>query len=176
MAALSRHWILGLMAAILLAATLATLNIAQQIGRPFGGFYTTLGIVWQVDAPTPSWWPAMSAGGLQYDDELVALDGSPYGPTSYQRFAQATALGRHDFTLTIRRGGALQQLILPIRTFTVGNFLDFKLPDLLMGLGFWLLAVAVYLARPKESVNRIFAIACSLTAGSVWLTIRPSPS
>ena len=171
MAALRTYWIPLMLVAILACAAATVWNIVREIGQPFGGFYTTTAHVWQVDAPTPPWWPALNASGLRYDDELVALEDLPYGPDSYLAYARALAAGRHAVTLTINRGGVTSRLDIPIRIFTVGNFLDLKLPDLLVGLGFWLLAAAVYLAQPRGPVNRIFAVACSLTAGAIWLTI-----
>ena len=170
MTVLRKHWVAGLMAAILICGLATVFNIAAQIGQPFGGFFTTRSYLWLVDAPTPPWWPALNSG-LRYDDELVALDGNPYGADSYLLYDRIFQVGKRSVALTVRRSGELLQLEIPIRIFSLSNFLDLKLPDLLVGLGFWLLAAAVYQARPSEAVNRIFAVACSLSAGAVWLTL-----
>lgn len=166
-----KHWILGLIIAVFAFMLLATLNLASRVGEPFAGFYTSQRGGWHVDAPTPPWWPALTISGLRYSDEFVALDGKPFQANSYLRYAEALTEGKTTVTLTVLRDGALVDLTLPIRIFSVSNLLDLKLPDLLLGLGFWLLAAAVYLARPQERVNRIFAVTCSAVAGSVWLTI-----
>ena len=171
MAALRTHWILGLIIAVFAFMLLATINLALKVGQPFAGFYTSQRGGWHVDAPTPPWWPAMTVDGLRYEDEFIALDGRPFQADSYLRYAEALAEGKKTVTLTVRRNGALLNLTLPIRLFSVSNLLDLKLPDLLLGLGFWLLAAAVYVARPREPVNRIFAVTCCATAGAVWLTI-----
>ena len=166
-----KHWILGLIITVFAFMLLATLNLASKVGEPFAGFYTSQRGGWHVDAPTPPWWPALTVSGLRYTDEFVALDGQPFQANSYLRYAEAFAEGKKTVTLTVRRDGALVDLTIPIRIFSVSNLLDLKLPDLLLGLGFWLLAAAVYLARPQERVNRIFAVTCCTVAGSVWLTI-----
>lgn len=170
MSALRQHWILGLMALILLGALLTAVNIAAQIGHPFGGFFTSRSFPWVLDAPTPPWWPALN-NGLRYDDELLALEGKPYTSNSYLTYAQARQAGKETVVLTVKRNGQSFDLTIPIRTFSLSNLLDLKLPDLLVGLGFWLLGVAVYLARPREAINRVFGFACTAAAGAVWLTI-----
>jgi signal transduction histidine kinase len=170
MTALRKHWIMGMMLVILAGGLATVVNMAVKVGQPFGGFFTTRSYIWLVDAPTPPWWPALNESGVRYDDELVAMEGQPYGADSYLLYAEALKAGKRSVTLTVRRGGTLLQLDIPIRTFTFSNLLDLKLPDLLVGIGFWLLAAAVYVARPQKSVNRIFAAACSLTAGAIWLT------
>jgi len=171
MTALRKHWIMVIMLVILAGALATVINMAVQVGQPFGGFYTSHSPLWLVDAPTPPWWPALNGSGLRYDDELVALEGHTFGADSYLLYAEALKAGKHTVALTVRRNGTLLQLDIPISAFTVSNLLDLKLPDLLIGVGFWLLAAAVYLARPRQPVNRIFAIACGLTSGAMWLTM-----
>lgn len=171
MATLRKHWIIGLMAFVLLGGLLTAINLASQIGQPFGGFFSSRSIPWILDPPTPPWWPALINSGLRYDDELVEMEGRPYTAQSYLIYAEALKAGKESVTLTVKRNGELFHLTIPIRTFSLSNLLDLKLPDLLVGLGFWLLGVAVYFTRPREAVNRVFAVACITAAGAVWLTI-----
>jgi signal transduction histidine kinase len=173
-AAFRKNWVTGLMGLVLAFALAVIFNIAREIGQPFGGFYANRSHsrnLWLVDAPTPPWWPALTDAGLRYDDILVEIEGAPFDSAAYQLYAQAQKAGKSSVTLTILRGPVQLRLDIPIKTFTVSNFLDLKLPDLLIGLGFWLLAAAVYRARPEETINRIFAIACSLCASAIILTI-----
>ena len=93
MSTLRKHWILGLMAALMIGALATTLNTADKVGQPFGGFFTSRSYPWLVDAPTPPWWPALNSG-LRYDDELLALDGNKYGPDSYLLYAKALEAGK----------------------------------------------------------------------------------
>ncbi len=159
----------GLIALLGLAAAL---NLAAAIGQPFGGFYAAYSHsthTWRVEASTPPWWPVIVQGQLRYDDELLTLNGQPYRDISYQQLAALPAGA--GFTLAIRRNAQIGEVQLPARIFTLGNYLDIKLPDLLNGLGFWLLAVAVFRARADQPINRVFALACGSVAGSIWLTI-----
>ena len=172
--ALRKHWIVGLMGIVFVLALAVTLNVAREIGQPFGGFYTNRSHsrnLWLVDAPTPPWWPALTETGLRYDDVLLEIEGRSFDSGANQVYAEAQKDGKSLVTLTILRGPDQLSLAIPIKIFTFGNFLDLKLPDLLIGLGFWLLAVAVYRARPEETINRIFAVACSLCASAILLTI-----
>jgi signal transduction histidine kinase len=171
---LRKHWILGLMGIILAFALAVVFNTAREIGQPFGGFYANRSHsrnLWQVDAPTPPWWPALSEAGLRYDDVLLEIEGRPYDSGAYQLYAEAQKEGKNQVTLTILRDPTNLRQNVPIKIFTLSNFLELKLPDLLIGLGFWLLAAAVYRTRPEETINRIFAVACSLTASAIILTI-----
>jgi hypothetical protein len=75
--ALRKHWIVGLMGIVFVLALAVTLNIAREIGQPFGGFYANRSHsrnLWLVDAPTPPWWPALTEAGLRYEDVLVGLE------------------------------------------------------------------------------------------------------
>lgn len=174
LAALRKQWIVGLMGVVLALALSVTFNIAREIGQPFGGFYANRSHsrnLWQVDAPTPPWWPALTETGLRYEDVLVGIEGRSFDAEAYQIYAEAQKAGKSSVTLVVLRGPAQLSVDLPIKIFALSNFLDLKLPDLLIGLGFWLLAAAVYRARPAETINRIFAVACSLCASAILLTI-----
>lgn len=164
-----------LFALVLIVGVLSAVNLGLAIGRPFGGFfagYSHAANIWLVEASTPPWWPVIIQQQLRYDDELVAIDGQPYNASAYELFDTAYRRGRAAVTLTIRRHGTLRDVSVPIRVFTLGNFFDIKLPDIINGLGFWLLAVAVFRARAHDPVNRIFALACALAGGAIWLTVQ----
>ncbi|MEW5871955.1 MAG: ATP-binding protein [Chloroflexota bacterium] len=163
-----------LLSFVLLLGLASAVNLASQIGQPFGGFYTIWNHarhVWLVEAATPPWWPAITHTGLRYNDELVALDGQSYDEYALPLYARALDQGRATLPLSIRRGGNSFELDLPVQVFSLSHFLDFKLPDLINGLGFWLLALIVYRARPGTLINRLFAIAGCMVAASVWTSI-----
>jgi len=160
------HWIGGLLVATLLLGGLSVLNLARDVGQPFPGFHAFRNVtrdVWQVESSTPPWWSPLASGAVRYSDELLAVNGAPFG----ERWGAAAA-----FTLTLRREGALVEQRLPVETFTVNNLLDLKLPDLINGFGFWLLALAVYRTRPQLRLNRVFAACGCVLAASQWLTIE----
>jgi signal transduction histidine kinase len=153
---------------------LAALNLAAAIGQPFGGFfvgYSHAANFWQMEASTPPWWPVVANDILRYDDALITIDNQPYNSTAYTAYRAAQAAGRDSVLLVIRRDNFPIEVYIPLRTFTLGNYFDIKLPDLINGMGFWLLAVAVFRARAHDPVNRVFAIACALAGGAIWLTI-----
>lgn len=154
---------------IALLGLVAALNLATEVSAPFGGFfvgYSHAGGNWLVEASTPPWWPVIGDGQLRYDDVLVTIDGFPYDANARAHYA---ADAGSKFTLTINQG---VRMALPVRTFTFSNYLDIKLPDLINGLGFWLLGLAVLRARERNPVNRVFALAAGVTAGSIWLTTQ----
>lgn len=163
----------GLLAGLMLLLGIASaLNTASDLGRPFYGivaYRNHLRNVWQVEPSTPSWWQPLATGQLRYDDVLLALEDEPYTADSF--WHQGTALReRGSVRLTISRSGVVRHEDLPVVRFTLRNFLDLKLPDLINGLAFWVLAVAVFRARPDDPVNRTFTVTTSLMAGAVSCT------
>ena len=104
---LRKHWVAGLMGLVSVFALAVTFNIMREIGQPFGGFYANRSHsrnLWQVDAPTPPWWPALTEAGLRYDDILVGLEDRTFDSSAYQIYAEALKGGKSSVTLTIMRG------------------------------------------------------------------------
>jgi signal transduction histidine kinase len=168
-----RRLIEALLVLALVLGGLSALNVLQAIGRPFGGYLAIrnpAGAAWQVEASTPPWWLVLASGLVRYSDDLLALDGEPYGPNAAEAFARAAARG--SLPLTLQRGASTLTQSLPVTAFTFSNFLDLKLPDLINGFGFWVLALAVYRARPQAPLNRVFALTGGLLALLQWLTIE----
>jgi signal transduction histidine kinase len=150
-------------------------SLARDIGHPFGGFLvfrSALSRAWQLEASTPPWWPVIAQNLLRYDDQLVALNGQPFDRAAQEQFLEAALRGQTTFQLTLRRSGQSLTLDLPLRFFTFSDFANVKLPDLIIGLGFWLLAVAVYRSQPHAPLNRVFALGCALIAGTLWTTLE----
>jgi len=171
---LRRHWPALLLTTIFVLGATSFINIAAEIGHPFGGFFATRNFstnVWQMDAATPLWWPGFTQAQLRREDVLVKLEGRPYGGEARQIFTGAWQAGRRSVRLTILRAGVELDLEVPIYLFTLGNFLDLRLAGFISGLGFWLIALVVYRARPQVAVNRIFAAAAGLTGMGIWLGI-----
>jgi signal transduction histidine kinase len=166
------YFLFGLIA---IAGYLSATNLATAIGRPFGGFYATFNHatnVWSISAATPPWWPVLASGQLRYDDQLVALNDQPYDATINAQFAKLYQNTSNSVaSLTIRRQGQIQKITIPIQPFTVGNYLDLDLPDILVSLGFWLLGLAVFSTQAQNPVNRVFALAMSCIAGALWLSV-----
>lgn len=171
---LRRYGIEALLTLAMLLGIVGLLTLAGDIGSPFGGFFSNrshVRNVWQVDAATPPWWPGITDSGLQYADVLIALDGQPYGPGAREQYASAAQAGQTALTLVFQRASALSSVQIPLKIFTLGYFLDMRLPDLITGLGFWLLGLVVYRTRPQNPVNRMFGVTGGLTATVLWSSI-----
>ncbi len=172
------HGLTSLLVLILVLGVVGQWNIVRQIGRPFGGylsFYNGIANHWDITRLTPPWWSSFTRGEMRLGDELVSLDGQPNHffwnePAIYETAYQA---GRSQVEAVVLRQGKILRLQLPIVIFSLNHYWDTKLPDLLNGLGFWLLAWVVYRARPQETVNRAFAISAMSVAYSLWHT-RPA--
>ncbi|HLF02798.1 MAG TPA: hypothetical protein VI547_12530, partial [Anaerolineales bacterium] len=163
-----------LFALVFLVGLLAALNLAAALGQPFGGFfagYSHAANLWTLEASTPPWWPVIANDILRYDDALITVDNQPYNFSASAAYLAAQTAGRDSVMIVVRRDNFPIEVHLPLRIFTLGNYFDIKLPDLINGFGFWLLAVAVFRARAHDPVNRVFALATALAGGAIWLTI-----
>lgn len=157
---------------------LGTATLILEIGRPFGRFIT-YGFIAQdmVDLAyeTPEWWAPIAAapisgssisrGALQYGDKILTINGLPYSSNAWAEMARAYE-NQAAVRLEIRRIGVPRPVIvdLPVAPFSIGEFVDIKLPELLVGLVFWLLAVIVLRARPDAPTNRVFAAVAACVA------------
>ncbi|MBI5052894.1 MAG: hypothetical protein HZB52_06460, partial [Chloroflexi bacterium] len=168
-----RHWITLVLSFIFAFGFVSALNVYNDIGRPFGGFIVGLNHsrnTWSVNAATPSWWRVIASGQLRYEDVIVALEAQRFTAESFRVYEGKESPSRVG--ITVLRGENQINLDLDLQRFSLANFFDIKLPDIITGLGFWLLAIAVYRVRPDETVNRVFALATSFVAASIWLTIN----
>ena len=158
-------------AVLLLAAAIVGLSLhanLSEIGQPFGGyisFSVVSGRISNVGAESPDWWPAIAAGLVAANDQLVAIDGLPYTANAHVAFARAYAAGR-DVTIDVQRYPTDQIDSITLRPIpiTFADVVDVKLPELLVAVAFWLLALLVLRAGPDIITNRVFAVAASLVA------------
>lgn len=159
-------WLRNPAGALLLAAVvfglMGTLSLAIDIGRPFGRFIS-YGFFGRSDAEliheTPRWWEPVADGSLVYGDIFHTINGLPYTPHAREEFAKAYLQGE-PVVLTVSRIGEDSPVIVTLKPelFTVAEYLDVKLPELLVGLVFWTLALIVLRARPDSTTNRVFAL------------------
>lgn len=165
-------WLRNPAGAILIAAVFfglfGTLTLALEIGRPYGRFMS-YGFFDRPDSDlaheTPRWWEPIANDDLYYGDALQAINGLPFTANARDVFAQAHQRGE-PVTLTILRAGEEKPVtvVLPTETFTVAEYLDVKLPELLVGFVFWMLALIVLKARPDSTTNRVFAMVAACVA------------
>jgi signal transduction histidine kinase len=168
------HLVAAFIIVTLLIGILGQYNLWRQIGRPFPGFlsYTNLhGGYWTIAENTPPWWSGIRDTGLQYSDRIIKLDGQPFGVDQATVFQQAYQANL-PVTLTIARQGAEVTLATAVIPFSLAHFLEIKTTHIIIGLGFWLLALAIFSTRPHEPLNQIFAAASCLLAINQWLWLR----
>lgn len=165
-------WIPLFIIVVFLLGGVQLVHFGGQLGRPFARFMADrfiAGDFWFVGPSTPPWWEGMAGAGLEPGDRIVSIDGRSYGRDHAHRYEAARADGRSAVTLAVRRDGETMTVEAPLISFRLDHLLDLKLPGFVNGLGFMLLAIAVYAARPSHAVNRLFAIACSLVVAHRWL-------
>lgn len=159
------------LAATLVLGLLATLRMAGDIGRPFGGFLEeylpSQSDRIQVDSNTPrSWITAVDLGLI--DSMLVAIDGQPYWPNQAAVYATAASRGESTVTLTLERRGEIEQVRVPVVTFTLTDYLDVKMPIIVVNLALWVLAVIVYTGQPTDRLNRAASWLFCVLALALW--------
>jgi signal transduction histidine kinase len=167
-----RHWLPVVLAGMLGCGVVGVVNLASEIGQPFGGFFTVHHFTtddWSMDSATPHWWPVVAQVGLRDLDYLQTIDGVAVGPNQRKVYASAWQQGKQRVPLVVERDGQPLTQIVDLVLFSLPDFLDIKLPDFVTGLGFWLLAVVIYRARPTETLNRVFALTAICIAGYLWL-------
>ena len=166
---LREYWPLAVIAFMPLIGFLTVVNLCLELGKPYGGFLAIWyppRLAWSTHPVTPQWWPTLQKSGLRYGDSLISVDGDP-GPGNYATYARAVSAGRTQVQLDVLRVNSRQRISIPLQRFTLNNLL----PDLISGLCYWLLALAVFLSRPQGAVHRAFGIASSAFAGLIWLTV-----
>lgn len=146
-----------------LVSLLGPLALLSEVGQPYGGYITfqRVGTPYnEVDGNTPVWWSGMTFGRLVHGDQIRTVNDIPHREAR-RAYAEAAATVSSAI-LEVERAGQTLSLTLPVRPFTVGNFFDVRLPDLITSLVLWLAAVIVYFARPDDPANRAFAIASAI--------------
>lgn len=156
-----RYWLPMLLALTLWADIAGAVNLWRDIGRPFGGYgvmYDTFANRWQIDESTPPWWIGVSNSDLNYRDTLVTVDGEGSILDQGRIYQAAFVRGEDAVDIVADRRGLRVQTRVPILIFTARHFFELKLPDLIIGLSFWLLALMVYRLRPTDPLNRAYAV------------------
>lgn len=147
---------------------LALFSNLTELGRPFAGYLSYGYISNDVSHAvyeTPVWWSPVVNGQIQHGDRLMAINDLPYTPNARREFEHAYAADRTvDVLVERQETGEQVHVELPVKLLTVGDFLDFKVPDLLVAVAFWLLALMVLRARPESATNQVFAVAAALVA------------
>lgn len=167
-----QDWLAWCLGGLLLLSLLSALNVALQVGSPYGGFLEEDAPAQQpyrrASAYTPAWWPNLAMFNLR-GHSLISLNGQPYRPAAQQLFAAAWAGGARTVTL-VSESPAGQRVTtpLPVRLFSWSDYLDVKLPAAITGLSWWLLAALLYQTRPRAGLNRVAAWTFALVSATTW--------
>lgn len=145
-----------------------TLTLAIEIGQPFAG-YMTYGYFEhphsELSHETPRWWEPIADGNLIYGDKILSINGLPYAPFAETALKKALGEGKPVQLLVERlEDQSIITTTLPVMQFTFWEFLDVKLPEILVGVVFWMLAAIVLRADPESVTNRVFATVAALVA------------
>jgi len=163
----------------LFAGLVSTAHSMADIGHPFGSyltFYNPIAWRWNLDSVTPLWWSDPNTPHPQLSDRLVSLEGASYNDFAISEpalFAAAANQNQATVELVLNRNDEDVVLAVPLQPFSWVHFLDLRLPDLINGFGFWLLAWIVYRSSPEMAVNRVFTLTSGLVAANRWLS-RPT--
>lgn len=150
------------------------LYLQQALGQPFGGFLAYYDVVrqhWYIHPETPPWWPGL-VNRLRHHDQLDWPD-IPTNQDAVTRYATAAASGVSTISERVVRQGETQDVPVPVLKFQWSHLIDLRSGDLLTAAGFWLLAVAIYITRPQERVNRALTLLFCLAALNVWVAPPP---
>ncbi|HRE27196.1 MAG TPA: hypothetical protein PK954_11225, partial [Anaerolineales bacterium] len=89
-------------------------------------------------------------------------------PIQAAHYAEAFSRPERTIVLTIERAGELMELSLPIRVFSLTDYLDIKFPIIVTNISLWLLAAIVYSGQPSDPLNRAAAWLFNILALALW--------
>ena len=159
----------------------------QEVGMPFGGFVTGLSCqqkFWMVSTSTPPWWSDLfqqkflqgffnKSDSLTSSVAILKINGQEFGPNSIAILQSLVANKSPSVEMEIGRGSEVAFINVPIIILTYSHFLDMALPNFLNSFCYWIVGLGVYLLRPKDQTNRVFALTCCVIAASQSLN-RPA--
>lgn len=140
------------------------------VGRPFPGIVYMQQRernAYMVYFESGTLFPGIQAG-LRINDQILAINGTPPSDTAFdQVVAQASVRppGAQVLVYDVERQGEQLSVAVPLSVFTLSLLLEAKLPLVVLGVCYLLLALLVYRAEPGEPVNQVFAVFGSLVAG-----------
>jgi signal transduction histidine kinase len=166
-----QHWLAVYIGWSFLIGLISVIELSLDLGRPFPGLldhYNPIDNSWRIYHFTPAWWPGLNNGVIRYNDTLLELNGQPYTANARQVYAAAYAAGDRQVTLTLQRNQTILTQEIALLLFTPRYLLDLKTANYMMGICFWLLAVAIYRAQPRAPLNRAFTLTCAQFALTVF--------
>ncbi len=167
-----RDWLVWFLGLTLVIGLAGVANLALDIGRPFGGYLAACNIGslrWYLDAFNPPWWSGLAEANVPRTGTFLELDGQPYGFNEGAIYAAAQRRGASFISLTYAHHGV--QIVQPIRLvpFTFSHFLDVALPEFIVSLSVWFLALMIYRSNVSDPVSRSATMLFATAAGFRWL-------
>jgi|GEM_PF-1775088 len=134
---------------------ISSLRFLADVGRPFEGMITYNNVIkgnYEFSDTTPSWWTLVDDAILPTRIGLYEADGSPYAdaPTTFARLWDA---GERKVTLRHDRIDGRTRTTVPLVTFTIYNYIDLRLPTLILAFTLWLIALLIYRARSTDPLS-----------------------
>ncbi len=158
----------ALMAFVLIQGLVKLVSVAVRINKPFGGVVlmrTRYQNRTVINPTTPSHWPGLGENRLHLDDVILEINGQPAG--IFDRiFAEAGERSEENVTYLVERDGSQLSVEGPVVPFTLDMFIEFKMPSFIVGLGFWMVGLFVWLVRPNDEVHRVFLL-CTACAAAI---------
>lgn len=156
---------------VFIAMIAGRINMALDIGRPFGGFlsfYNVLSFDGEeyITSGNPPWWPAIAGGQITYQDRIATINGQKYRtPDVAEIYERLWEQGQRYAELYLWRPGGHETVTIPLRQFMLEQYLEISVANFLVGFGFWLMAVVIYRGQPFDPLNRITALLAAAAAG-----------
>jgi sigma-B regulation protein RsbU (phosphoserine phosphatase) len=145
----------GLIAVMLVVCTVGFVAALSWINKPFAGF-----LIYHcpyVGSMSLSDWPGRQAG-LKFLDPVLSVDGEP---VIRGRDVVAAVENKEPETpvrYVIKTEGAEKEVVLPVTTFTLGDYFFTFLINLLGGMVVFALGCVVYILKPRSATSWVFLV------------------
>lgn len=116
-----------------------------------------------INSEGPNLWPAFKAG-IQGGDQIVALNGRVVNRRPDVETALDTLTIGQSVRLTVLRQGTVRDVVVPLSSFPLGDFLRFFVIPYLIGLAYLGIGGWVFWVRRNEVSGRVFTLFCITTA------------
>lgn len=150
--------------AILCLNLLSIVNLFQDIGLPFGGYLTFFNPItneYTIDKGFPPWWNKDSH--LDQHMILLEINGEPYTEEIARYIYNENYLSsRETVDLLLGYYGNHYREEIVVRSFSIWDYLDIKLPLIVISFSLWILAITIYLAKPSDVTNQVAAVLFAL--------------
>ncbi len=154
---------------------LSAAALASLVGHPFPGFnayYHGQALHWYVDE-NPSWWPGVVNGEFQDAAKILSIEGVPGSTAVIDFFTLYRQAAQEKGYIELVTESWDKEILhrMPLIPFSWFHFFDLKGYDLIVGFGFWLLALAMYRAYRDDTVVILFILLCLALTIARWNAI-----